>query len=598
MRIDRGLRLVWQCSRGWTVASLALVLAQSGLPLLGLYFTKQIIDAVTLALNAGAGGAALQQILCWLGLAAGTALLTEILRALGNFVAQVQAQVVADHVHHRLHLKSIGLELAYYDNARYFDALHRAQEDAPFRPLSLANGLLQAGQSGLSLLAIAGLLFAFSPLLVMILFVATLPGLFVRLKYAGAAYRWQRRWTGNERRAHYYHWLLTGSEFAKEVRLFDLGPLFIQRFRALRERIRHERFRLALKSTAAELAPQALATLAIFGVAAFLAQQTLAGALTLGAMVMYWQAFQRGQGNFRDLLHAAANLYQDNLFLANLYEFLDLKPALAAPSRPRPLPRPVTAGLELHHVSFRYPGAAQDALHDLNLCLRPGEIIALVGENGSGKSTLLKLLCRLYDPTAGRLTLDGVDLREFDPADWRREIGIIFQDHVHYNLTAQENIWLGEITLAADHPRLAAAAQQTGADRVIAKLPAGYASLLGKWFEDGEELSLGEWQKIALSRACLRQKQFLFLDEPTSSLDAGAEAEFFARLRTIAAGRITVLISHRLSTARLADRICVLAAGRIVASGTHAQLLAQAGRYAELFETQARPYRAGAAVTA
>ncbi len=598
VRLDYALRLVWQAGRGWVIASTALMLVQSTLPLLGLYFTKQIIDALTRVLADGARGEALPQILLWLGLAGGTALLYEVCRSLAGFLAQGQTQAVADDIHHRLHLKSIALDLEYYENPRYFDTLHRAQEEAPFRPVSIVNGLQQIGQSGLSLLAIAGLLFRFHPGLTALLFAATLPGLLVRLKYAGKVFRQQHHWTAAERRAYYYHCLLTTAEFAKEVRLFDLGPLFLTRFRELRERIRHERLRLSRQAMLAELAPQAFAILAILGVAVVLAQQTLSGALTLGAMVMYWQAFQRGQENFRELLHAAAGIYQDNLFLSHFHELLHLQPRIVAPSQPRPLPRRLTTGVAFHRVSFRYPGATRTALYDVSLCVRPGEIIALVGENGSGKSTLIKLLCRLYDPTAGCITLDGIDLREYDPQAWRGEIGILFQDYLRYNLSAQENIWLGDVTLAPDHRRIKTVAQQTGADRVIATLPAGYATVLGKWFEDGEELSLGEWQKLALSRACLRHQHLLLLDEPTSSLDARAESEFFQRLRELAAGRATILISHRLATARLADRIYVLSGGRVVASGSHAELLAQAGDYAELFETQARPYRLEEAVAA
>ncbi|MDZ7267795.1 MAG: ABC transporter ATP-binding protein/permease [candidate division KSB1 bacterium] len=597
-RIDRALRLVWQCSRGWTLAGLALMLLQSLMPLLSLYLTKQILDAVTQAITGASRSAALRQVFLWVGWAAAATLFSEVLRALGSFVSQAQAQVVADHIHQRLHRKSVALDLAYYENPRYYDTLHRAQEDAPFRPLSIVTGLLQAGQSGLSLLALAGLLFAFHPLLAAILFAATLPGLMVRVKYARETFRRQQRWTANERRAYSYHWLLTAGEFAGEIRLFHLGPLFISRFRELRAHIRRERLALSRQAMLAELGPQALAILAVFGAVTLLVKQAFAGALTPGALVMYWQAFQRGQENFRDLLHAAAGIYQDNLFLASFHEFLELQPAITTPARPRPLPRPLKTGIEFHCVSFCYPGTSRTALHDISLRLRPGEIVALVGENGSGKSTLIKLLCRLYDPTAGRITLDGVDLREYDPAAWRAEIGVLFQDYVRYNLSARENIWLGEITLAPDDQRIAAVARQTGADRVIAKLPAGPATLLGKWFEEGEELSTGEWQKLALSRACLRQKQLLLLDEPTSSLDARAEAQFFQHLRAIAADRATLLISHRLATARLADRIYVLANGHLVASGTHAQLLSQSGNYAELFATQAQSYRTGEAVTA
>lgn len=591
LRLDRAVRLVWQNARSWMLANLALLLAQSALPVASLYLTKQIIDAVTLALSASDKNAAWQSAALWVGLAGALALLMEVCRSLTSFVNQAQAQLITDRMHEMLHAKSLAVDLEYYENAHYYDALHRAQQDAPFRPQSIVNSLMQAGQSGLSLLAIAGLLFSYNATLASLLFLATLPGLWVRLKYADQAYRWQRHWTASERRAYYYNWMLTSGEYAKEVRLFNLGPLFMQRFRALRETIRRERLAIATKSAFTELAPQVLATLAVFGACAFMAHQTIAGLLTLGAMVMYWQAFVRGQSFFRDLLQAVANLYQDNLFLSNLDEFLELKPRVAEPQQPRPFPRPMRKGIVFHGVSFRYPESSKIALQDIDLSLRPGETIALVGENGSGKTTLIKLLCRLYDPTTGHITLDGVDLRDYASADVRREIGVIFQDHAHYNLTAQENIWLGNVALPQQHERIPLAAQHAGADQVIAKLPARYQTVLGKWFEDGEELSIGEWQKIALSRAFLRDAQIIVLDEPTSAIDAKAEFAFFQRFRKLAKNRATVLISHRLSTVRLADNIYVLADGRLSENGTHEQLLVRDGVYAQLFETQARQYR-------
>ena len=286
-----------------------------------------------------------------------------------------------------------------------------------------------------------------------------------------------------------------------------------------------------------------------------------------------------------------AGLYEDNLFLSNLYEFLDLKRTVIEPVHARPVPQPMQRGIVLDHVSFQYPAGTRKVLEDISLTIRPGEVVALVGENGSGKTTLIKLLCRLYDPTGGTITIDGVDLRQFETKALRHEIAIIFQDYAHYHLTARENIWLGNTALPPDHERVIAAARRSGADDVISALPHGYDTILGKWFEDGEELSIGEWQKVALARAFMRDAQIIVLDEPTSSMDAKAEYEVFQSFRQLVSGRTAILISHRFSTVRMADRIYVLKHGSIIEGGTHEELIDRQGVYADLFERQARSYR-------
>jgi ATP-binding cassette subfamily B protein len=412
----------------------------------------------------------------------------------------------------------------------------------------------------------------------------------VRLKYSEEMYHWQKEQTQTERKAGYFNWVLTGDMHAKEIRLFDLGDMFRRRFSRLREQLRQERLELSRKRSMSELVAQTSATLAIFGSFGFIAYRTIHGIITLGDMVMYFQAFQRGLSYLREMLGGLAALYEDNLFLSSFYEFLDLESKVKEPLHPAPVSRPMKKGLFFKHVSFKYPTGNGNVLEDISLSIKPGEVIALVGENGSGKTTLVKLLCRLYDPDKGTITLDGIDLRHFETKALRKEISVIFQDYVKYHLTAQENIWLGNILVPSGHKSIETAAQHAGADDLITKLPKGYETILGKWFKDGEELSIGEWQKIALARAFMRDAQIIVLDEPTSSLDVKTEYEVFNSFRQLLNGRSAVLISHRFSTVRMADQIFIFDKGRITETGTHEQLMQLGGKYAYLFEKQAQYY--------
>ncbi|MGI9077311.1 MAG: ABC transporter ATP-binding protein, partial [Gemmatimonadaceae bacterium] len=322
-----------------------------------------------------------------------------------------------------------------------------------------------------------------------------------------------------------------------------------------------------------------------------IAQRALAGAVTIGDVVMYFGAFQRAQDFFRDMLAGFAGLYEDNLFLTDFKKFIELKPTVVNTSRPRLFPRPIRKGIEFDQVTFRYPGTDNEVLKNVSFAVHPGEHVALVGENGSGKTTLVKLLCRLYDPTEGVIRIDGIDLRDLSLDDLRAELSVVFQDYARYQLTVRDNIWVGNVSLPSDSPRIAEAARRTGADSIIQSLPKGYDTMLGRQFDQGAELSLGQWQKLALARAFLRETQLLVLDEPTAALDPRAEAEVFDQFQELAKGRTAILISHRLSTVRNTDRILVLVNGHIAEVGAHDELVERAGVYADLFETQARPYR-------
>jgi ATP-binding cassette subfamily B protein len=587
--LRRAVRLVWQSAPGWTLASLVLLIVQGLLPLASLYLLKLIVDAVTTALKSSQPNF---NHTLWLIVAMGAVTLAGAMASsLAALVNEVQAQSVTDYMASVIHAKSVQADLAYYENSQYYDTLHRAQQEAPYRPTHIVNGLMQVGQSSVALIALVGLLLSLHWIVAAVLLLAAVPGVFVRLRYSQQLFEWQRQRTSSERQAWYLQSLLTSEVYAKEMRLFNLGELFIKRYRDLRTIMRNERMRLVSHRSRNELITQTVGTLATFGALAYIAYQTVLGMLTLGDLVMYYQAFQRGQAYLQSVVGGLAGLYEDSLFLTNLYEFLDLKPRIVEPSAPHPLSIPLQQGIAFEHVRFGYGASDKPVLDDITLTIRPGEHIALVGANGAGKTTLVKLLCRLYDPSAGRITLDGVDLREFNTTDLRRQISVVFQDYAHYQLSARENIWLGNTALPPDDSTVVKAAQAAGADALIDSLPQGYETRLGNWFDDGHELSIGQWQKIALARAFLRDAQIIVLDEPTSALDASAEYEVFQQFRQLATGRTTILISHRFSTVRMADRIYLLANGRITEAGSHAELMRQGGEYARLFELQAGNYR-------
>ncbi len=590
-RLDRAFRFVWQAAPGWTIAGMALVTIQGALPLLTLYLMKLIVDAVTASLSAPDKTAAFPHILLLISFAAGAALLNALFQQISGFVKEAQTLKVTDHMYDILHVKSTEVDLEYYEDPQYFDTLHRAQQEGPYRPTHIIDGLVNLGRNGISLLAMAGLLFSFHWFVAVILFAAAVPGVWVRLKYSGELFRWQHKRTQAERKSSYFNWMLTGETHAKEIRLFDLGGLFRHRFGNLRKELRRERLDISKKRSIADLFAQGFGTLAVFGSFGFIAYRTVQGVITLGDMVMYFQAFQRGLAYLKGVLGGVADLYEDGLFLSNLYEFLDIEPKVKEPLHPVPVPRPIQKGLKVENVTFRYPTGNGNVLENISFSIDPGEVVALVGENGSGKTTLAKLLCRLYDPDNGAISLDGIDLRRFETTALRRDISIIFQDYVKYHLTVRENIWFGNTVLPAEHENVQKAAFHAGADELITRLPKGYETTLGKWFEDGEELSIGEWQKIALARAFMRDAQLIVLDEPTSSLDAKSEYQVFDKFRHLLNGRSAVLISHRFSTVKMADRILVFNAGRIKEQGTHDQLMALNGTYAEFFTKQAQHYR-------
>jgi ATP-binding cassette subfamily B protein len=590
--LKRSVGMVWRGSAKWMVVSLCLGAVQAMLPLASLYLLKRIIDAVVAGASKGIGTSGLHTISILIVCALGLQLLAALCKSFAQVVQEAQAEKVTEYMQDLLHRKAIEVDLEYYENPQFKDTFHRAQLEAPYRPTQIVQGLAQLTQNGLSLIAVSGfLLVSVQWIFALIIVVAAVPGLLVRFHQSKRMFHSQMERTPIQRRLEYYNWMLSSSQHAKENRLFGIGTVLRDRAAGLRHGLNERRLKFSFQKAAGEFTTQATGALVMFGAFGMLSFRAASGAISIGALVMVYQAFQRGLGYFQELFAALASLYENKLFVRDIHAFLDQEVSLPEPRNPRPIPRSFRHGIRFENVRFNYRGSDRPCLEDVSLTIKPGEVVALVGDNGVGKSTLIKLLCRMYDPVSGRITIDGIDIRQFKKAELRNAISVVFQDFVQYELPVRDNIWFGNITLPASDEAIIRSARSAGADAFIRKLNRGYDSILGTHFEGAEELSVGQWQKIALARAFLRPSELIVLDEPTSALDPKAEYEVFEKFRELAADRSTLLISHRLSTVKMADRIYVLSGGRIIEHGTHEELVELGTNYANLYNTQAASYR-------
>ncbi|MCG3160724.1 MAG: Vitamin B12 import ATP-binding protein BtuD [Acidobacteria bacterium] len=591
--LPRAIALVWGATRVWTAAWAALLLIQGLLPAATVYLTRPLIDSLVAAVNSGVAADpvnALRPVLWWGGLMAALMLLSEALHEASGLVRKYQSELLQDHIAGLVYRQSIAADYAFYDLPEFYDHLHRARTDAVYRPEMLLESIGGLAQSLVTLLAIGAVIVSFGWWLPVILVMSALPALLVLLYWTLRQFDWQKRVTEDERRIWYYDWMLTSSETAAEVRLFDLGEHFQSAWGRLRTRLRNERLQLARKQSRAELGASTLALIVTICALGWMVWQAVQGVITMGVLALFYQALNQGQQLMRSLLDNAGQLYSNSLFLGNLFEFLALKPCVTDPVEPLPAPARLSEGVRFDRVSFSYPGNESEndrhVLSDFSLEIPAGTIVAIVGLNGAGKSTLFKLLCRLYDVDSGKITVDGVDLREMKIRDLRRMITVLFQSPVRYSQTAAENIAFGDLTSPPSNDEIESAAIAAGAGEIIAKLPGGYQHQLGKWFGNGTDLSVGEWQRIALARAFLRQAPIILLDEPTSAMDSWTEAEWMQRFRALAEGRTAIIITHRFTTAMQADIIHVMVDGEIVESGAHSQLVARGGYYAQSWTAQ------------
>ncbi len=588
----RALQLVWLTRRDLTLLLAVLTLVAGVLPAAAAWVGRLIVDAVVAAgeLQRQTGAADTSRVLLFVAVeAAVIATLAGAQRGIATCQALLRA-LMGQRINVMILEKALTLRLAHFEDSEFYDKLTRARREASVRPLSLVNRTFGLVQNAISLISYAVLLVQFSPWAVLILFLAGFPEFLVEAKYSGDKFRLFRWRSPDSRMQMYLETVLAREDFVKEVKLYRLGPKLLRRYNEIFARLFAEDRILTLRRDFWGFLLGLLGTAAFYGAYGWIALAAIDGSISLGQMTMYLLLFRQGQAAVSASLSSISGMYEDNLYLSNLYEYLGQEvpqPAGRLAAGPQP-----GDGVRFEHVSFTYPGTETPALRDIDLHLRPGESLALVGENGSGKTTLVKLLTRLYSPDSGRILLDGLDLQQWETDALRQRIGVIFQDFGRYQLMVGENIGAGDVAHFEDRQRWQEAAEKGMAAPFIDTLPERYDTQLGKWFKGGRELSGGQWQKIALSRAFMRTgADLLVLDEPTATMDARAEAELFAHFRELCRGKMTILISHRFSTVRMADRIVVIENGSILEQGSHAELMAQGGQYAQLFTLQAKGYR-------
>jgi len=583
LHLGKAVRLVWEGARGWTAIQVATIAAQGVLPVAALVLTKRVVDAAGTFLGQPPGARDAHSIFVLAPWVAAVILAGWICRALSSIAADAQAAAVSDHVQDTLQRKSVEVDLEYYETSSYCDQMRLAQAEAMSRPAGIVRNLVQLGSGGIALAAVAGVIGFSQGLLLLILLASAVPGALARIWNARRRNEWRIAQSASERYASYLHLLLTALPFAKEVRLSGNGSELRRQYRDLRGGLRRARLALTRRRTGVELGADVLSAGAVAAGLAVIWLRMRGGAMTLGDLALLYSGLQRGKSAFSSVLGSMAALYEDSLFIAHFYDFLGLPQRITSPSDPKPMPPRIEQGIRLEHVTFRYPGTDRDVLTDIDCTIRAGEHVVLVGENGSGKTTLVKLLCRLYDPTAGRILIDGTDIREFRLDELRASFGTLFQDFVRYHMTASENVRMGDVTIPRGDKRIEEAARQAGAAALIEQLPDGYETRLGRLFEGGSELSEGQWQRIALARAFVRSAPFILLDEPTSALDARAERQLLESMMTIFVGKTALVVSHRLTTVQAASRILLLSEGLLAESGTHEQLMQENGLYADLF---------------
>lgn len=590
--IPEAFKLVWNASKKHTLVNFGLIPLVGLLPAAQSWVGKMIVDKILLAIELGSDvQAGIQIVLPYVLLEFALLLVSSLLNAFQSLSNNVLRSSLSKYVNTMIIDKSIKLDLQFYEDPVFYDNMQNARRRADSSALAIVSSISQVAQQFITLISLVALLIGFSPWLAVLVILAAVPNFLSNSRFAEMSFRAISHRAPETRLLNYIETLLTSNETVKEIKLFGLGESLKARFENLFTEFMDEDNAIARRNTFASLGWGMVTNLAYYGSYIWVIIRTITKAITLGDMTMFLSVFRQSQRAVMSLLDSFSRLYENNLYLDNLLDFLKIEPALVSPENGKVAPAPILEGIHFQNVSFKYPGSDKYVLRNINLFIKPNESIALVGLNGAGKTTLIKLLTRLYDPTEGQITLDGVDLREYDMKSLHQRFGVIFQDFVRYQFSIKENIGFGQIEDLDNMERIKEAASKGGADEVVAPLAEGYETILGRRWNRGHELSGGQWQKIALSRAFMRKAEVLILDEPTSALDAQAEYEIFLRFRELMEGRLAVLISHRFSTVRMADRIVVLEDGRILELGSHEELMRHNQVYAHLFNLQAEGYR-------
>jgi len=588
-------RLIWRTHRGYTSAMMVLRVMRSVVPVMTFWVGKLILDSV---ITAKAAHGSLSQVWRYLVLELAIVLTGEILARASSLIESLLGDLFSNAMSVQLMEHAAKLDLAQFEDPEFYDHLERARRQTVGR-IALLSLLLSMSQDALTLLTLAGALIAYNPWLLLLLAVAVIPSFLGETHFASLGYSLLFRWTPERRQLDYLRYVGASDKTAKEVQMFGLAPWLTERYRDLSQKFYEENRNLSIRRGIVSALLSILGTVGYYAAYVVILIRAVKGDITIGTLTFLAASFGRGRDVIQSILLSASNVAEQALYLRDLFVFLEMRPTIESPPNARLVPAKIQSGFVFENVGFRYPGSEQWAIRNVDLVLRPGERVALVGENGAGKTTITKLLARLYDPTEGRITLDGVDLKEYNLASVRHAIGVIFQDFVRYDMRFDENIGVGEIdSVRADLDKnngtptaITAAAENSLAASLLPRFSKGYQQMLGRRFEEGVDLSGGEWQKIALARAYIRDAQVLILDEPTAALDARAEYEVFLRFSELVAGRMAILISHRFSTVRMADRIIVLRHGKVEGQGSHEELLLKGGLYAELFTMQAAGYR-------
>ena len=582
--IRQALQFVWKSSKKWTIYLLIAQILQALLPLASLYLIKLIVDTLTI----DGVGTDFTLVLQYVVAFGGVQLLLAIIQNYQQLISETQQQLVTDYMSTVIIDKATSVDLSYYENPQYHDTFHQVQRQAMHKPVQILRNLTDLLKSGLLLASLAGLLLFLHWGISVILLVFALPIAWVWWYYAKKMFEWEKRRISLDREAGYLNKVLTTDAYAKEVRIFNMVTPLKKRFVEVRKALFKEKYKISSQRARAGLLARSTEIIAMISTYGFITWRTAQGNITIGDLVMYFQAFQRGQTAIQQSLRAGVTLYNNRLFLSYLFELLQVESLLKEGTPKLTVPAKLTNGIQFKNVDFIYPGTDVPVLKDINLHFKKGKVIALVGENGSGKTTLVKLLCRLYDPNKGQVLLDTQNIQQFDLKELRQKVSVIYQDFAKYDFSVSENIQSADFHEKLDLAQIKKAAQKSDAASFIEQFPKQYEQQLGRLFKKGAELSGGQWQKMALARAFYKEAEIIILDEPSSAIDPLAEATIFDNFKTLAKDKVLILVTHRLYNLKMADKIIVLKEGRVVEEGSHTELVAKNGLYLEMFEKQVK----------